>query len=84
MGCTYFKTLNVGRNAAYTSPQIVNEFLEVIDDLVSEDILSDMKGSGAFSIMVDESTDVSILEQLVLYGRAVAEGKLKTHYFENC
>ena len=82
LGCTYFKALNVGRNATYTSPQIVNEFLEVIDDLVSEDILSDMKGSGAFSIMVDESTDVSVLKQLVLYGRAVAGGKLKTHFLK--
>ena len=80
LGCTYFKALNVGRNAQYTSPQIVNEFLEV--SLVLEDVLDDMRRSSAFSIMVDESTDVSVLKQLVLYGRAVAGGKLKTRFLK--
>ena len=80
LGCDYFKALNVGRNATYTSPQIVAEFLEVIDGMVLEDVLHDMQESTAFSIMVDESTDVSILKQLVIYGRAVAGGKLKTRY----
>ena len=28
--------------------------------------------------MVDESTDISILKQLVLYGRAIVQGKLKS------
>ena len=80
LGCEYFKALNVGRNATYTSPQIVAEFLEVIDGLVLEDVLGDMRGSGAFSTMVDESTDVSMLKQLVLYGRAVVGGKLVTRF----
>ena len=73
LGCEYFKALNVGCNATYTSPQIVAEFLEVIDGLVLEDILGGMRGSSAFSIMVDESTDVSMLKQLVLCGRAVGD-----------
>lgn len=80
LGCEHFKALNVGCNATYTSPQIVAEFLEVIDGLVAEEILNDMRGSNVFSIMVDESTDVSVLKQLVLYGRAVAKGKLKTRF----
>ena len=82
LGCEYFKALNVGRNATYTSPQIVAEFLEVIDGLVSEEVLNDMRRSNLFSIMVDESTDVSVLRQLVLYGRAVTKGKLKTSFLK--
>ena len=64
---------NVGRNA--TSPQIVAKFLDVINGMVLADVLHDM--------LVDESTDVSILKQLVIYGRAVAVGKLKTKYLES-
>ena len=79
LGCDY---LIVCRNATYTSPQIVVEFLEVIDGMVLEDVLHDMQESTAFSIMVDESTDVSILKQLVIYGRAVAGGKLKKRYLK--
>ena len=68
LGCEYFKDLNVGRNAKYTSPQIVAEFLGIMNDLVEEDVLVNLKASSFYSLMVDESTDVSILKQLVLYG----------------
>lgn len=30
LGCDYFKALDVGKNAKYTSPQIVGEFLEMM------------------------------------------------------
>ena len=32
--------------------------------------------------MVDESTDVSILKQLVLYGRCVVNGEVKTQFLK--
>ena len=60
LGCDYFKALNVGKNAKYTSPQIVAEFLDIMNDLVEEEVLCDVKGSGFYSVMVDESTDVSV------------------------
>ena len=82
LGCDYFKALNVGRNATYTSPQIVAEFLDVIDSMVLEDVVHDMQESTVFSITVDKSTDVSIFKQLVIYGRAVAGGKLKMKYLK--
>ena len=42
-----------------------------------EEVLCNMSSYG---IMVDESTDVSVLKQLVLYGRAVVKGELKTRF----
>ena len=30
--------------------------------------------------MIDESTDVSMLKQLVVYGRSVVDGKLECHF----
>ena len=80
LGCEYLKALNVGRNAKYTSPQILAEFLEVINSLVEEEVLQSVKAS---SFMVDESTDVSILKQLVLYGRCAVNGAVKTRFFKN-
>ena len=71
LGCDYFKALNLGQNAKYTSPQIVTEFLDVINGVVEEEVLSDMKGSSSYSVM---ATDVSVLKQLALYGRAVVKG----------
>ena len=82
LGCDYFKALNLGHNAKYTSPQIVTEFLDVINGVVEEEVLSDMKGSSSYSVMADESTDVSVLKQLALYGRAVVKGELKTRFLK--
>lgn len=48
-----------------------------MDCLVDEDVLRDMKGSSVFSVMVDESTALSVLKQLVHYGRAAMKGELK-------
>lgn len=82
LGCEYFKALNVGRNAKYTSPQIVAEFLDIISGLVEEDVLENVKASSFYSLMVDESTNISILKQLVLYGRCVVNGELKTRFLK--
>ena len=82
LGCRYFEALRVGRNAKYTSPQIVGEFLEIIDAIVNEAVLHDIKKCKFFSIMVDESTDVGVQKQLVLYGRTVVEGRLSTRFLK--
>ena len=80
LGCKYFESLRVGRNATYTSPEIAGEFLKVMDKMIEESVLEEFKQSDTYSIMVDESTDISILKQLVCYGRAVVKGKLKTRF----
>lgn len=77
LGCEYFKTLRVGRNATYTSRQVIDEFLDVINAMIQGTVLKNFKDSAYFSLMVDETTDISILKQLVLYGRAVVDGKPK-------
>ena len=82
LGCRYFEVLRVGRNAKYTSPQIVGEFLEIIDAIVNEAVLHDIKKCKFFSIMVNESTDVGVQKQLVLYGRTVVEGRLSTRFLK--
>ena len=80
LGCEYFKALNV---ATYTSPQIVKEFIEVIDGIVGEEVLRDMQESSSFSIMVDESTDVSVLKQLAIYGSCDSR-EIENTIFEDC
>lgn len=82
LGCEYFKALKVGRNATYTSPQIVEEFIGVINNIIETNTLNVFKESAYFSLMADETTDVSILKQLVLYGRAVEKGKLKSSFLK--
>ena len=82
LGCEYFKSLRVGHNATYTSRQVIDEFLGIMNDMIQESVLQSFRDSTYFSLMVDESTDISILKQLVLYGRAVVKGKLKSCFLK--
>ena len=80
LGCDYLWELHRGGNATYRSEQIIAEFVECLSSTIQENVLSKMHQSKSISIMVDESTDVSVLKQLVLYGRGVFNGKLECHF----
>ena len=72
--------LRLGRNAHYRSEQIISEFVQCISKCIQEMITSDMQQSDSISLVVDESTDISVLKQLVMYGRCVVDGELKSHF----
>ena len=50
--------------------------------MIQENVLKDFKDSTYYSLLVDEYTDISVLKQLVLYGRAVVQGKLKSCFLK--
>ena len=81
LGADYLRELHVGRNACYTSEQIIGELLQCLSQVIEEAVLSSMRGSTFYALMTDESTDIAVLKQLVLLGRCVSatEG-VKTSY----
>ena len=70
LGCDFLCELSLGRNAQYSSEQIISELLQCISLVIKEQIVSDMQSSLFFSLMTDESTDISVLKQLV-FGRTL-------------
>lgn len=52
------------RNATYTTPQIQNEIINISGTVIKNDIINDVKKAVAFSIMADETADISGTEQL--------------------
>ena len=80
LGCDYLKELNLGRNAQYTSEQIVSELLQSLSQVSEEKILSDMQSCEYFSMMTDESTDIAVLKQLVLVGRYLTDDGIKASF----
>ena len=42
--------------------------------------MSQMRNSPSISLMIDESTNILVLKQLVVYGRSVVDGKLEYHF----
>lgn len=52
------------KNAQYTSPKIQNEIIKICGVLIRENLTNDIKASNAYSILADESADISGKEQL--------------------
>ena len=80
LGCDFLRELSLGRNAQYSIEQIISELLQCISLVIKEQIVSDMQSSLFFSLMTDESTDISVLKQLVLVGCYVTDGGVKTAF----
>ena len=69
VGCTQLKHLNCGENAKYTSRRVTMEFLQVMGEQVEQDKLNDLLASPVFSILIDETTDIAVISEMVIYVR---------------
>ena len=54
------------KHAQWTSPVIQNELLQIIADLIRERITNDVRTSGWYGIILDETSDISRTEQVSL------------------
>ncbi|XP_042913321.2 52 kDa repressor of the inhibitor of the protein kinase-like [Parasteatoda tepidariorum] len=59
------------RNALYISHQIQNELIQTCVDVLREEIIKDVKKASAFSVLADETADISGTEQLSIGVRYV-------------
>ena len=71
MGCDKLCHLHHGENAKYTSHRITQEFLNVLGDRIERAQLEYMLKSPFYSIMIDESTDISVICEMVIYARYI-------------
>ena len=69
LGCTYFTDLRQGANATYTSERIIQEFLSTLASQIESNQISQFQSSSYVALMCDETTDISVLKQMVIYGR---------------
>ena len=51
----------------------MQEVVEALGKVVHDDILKEVKASPFFAILADETTDIAVLEQLILYVRYVSD-----------
>ena len=59
------------RNAVYTSPKIQNEILNIMANMVRQQICTSIQQTGYYSILADETKDMSKNEQLSIVVRYV-------------
>lgn len=62
-------------NAQYTSPLIQNELIQICGSIIKEEIVKKVNAATCFSVMADETTDISQKEQLSICLRYVDEEK---------
>ena len=82
IGAKELKALSKGANAKYTSERTMHEIIEVLSATVEEEILQDIRASPLISILCDESTDIAIVKQLVVYVRYIKNGKTVTRFLK--
>ena len=59
---------------------MVKEMQEVLSQCIKSDIRDEIQKSPCFSIMIDESTDVSTTKALIVYAHLLVDGVRKTRF----
>ena len=67
---------------SYTSKVVVTEFVEAMDQWVQEMLLAHIHHTSVFSLMADECTNISTVEELSIYCRWVEDGVPLEHFLE--
>ena len=67
LGATYLKDISVGGTAQYTSEHVVQEVIQALGETIFSPILSNVRQSPFFSVYIEETTDVSIKNELIVY-----------------
>ncbi|KAL4153097.1 hypothetical protein QTP88_000930 [Uroleucon formosanum] len=71
-------------NATYISKTVQNELIDTRKDLIQEAILARVKEAKLFSLIFDETTDISHTEQLSLSIRYFYNGVIKEDFLPFC
>ena len=71
-----------GKNASYTSKIAVVEFIEAVGLCTEESLLKHLHQASCFSLMADECTDVTTVEELSIFCRWVEDGVPVEHFLE--
>ena len=69
-------------NAKYNSHRLIDEWLAIMSNVIEEDLLKQIQLSPAIGLLCDESTDISVTKELILYARIIAEEIVSTHFLK--
>ena len=73
--------MQVAKNALYTSEKSIQEV--IISEVIEMLILNKVRQSSHFALMLDETTDCTVTEQLAIHARYIdTTGELKSHYLK--
>ena len=64
-------------HAQWISPAVQNERLDIVATVMLEKITAEIRSSGYYGIVVDETSDISRTEQVSLFFRYISNGETK-------
>ena len=80
LGALYLQNLQRGGNAHYTSERFKQELVEALAPTVAKPIQESLHKSPFFSICIDETTDVSVTKQLIVYCRYLVNANVHSSF----
>lgn len=85
MECPAFKNLNAETSSygSYINEKGLSEMHQAIASTLVEDVDKAVRKSSVFSLILDESTDISNTKRLITYVRYIDDNKIKTKLFRN-
>ena len=80
-GATYLSDLCLGKNAHYTSERFMQEAVSSLGEVISGSIFNEVRASQFFALMADETTDVAVIKEVIIYARFLSkQRKIKTAF----
>lgn len=66
-GCEAVSNLSVSRNATYMSRGAGQDFQSCVAEEIHRRVVQNIRDASMYSILIDESTDISITKHMVVY-----------------
>ena len=84
LGVNIKEQIRTARNATYTSDKSIQEMVFILSEVIESKILNDKRSSDHFAIMMDETTDCCVIEQMAIHGRFIEKGSgnLRSHFLK--
>ena len=79
---THFETC--GKNATYTSKTVQNELINIMGEQIRDDIIDEIKKARFYSILCDEVTDCSNIEQLTIVRFVDEQATIREEFVQFC
>lgn len=81
LGVEYIDEVCKGANASYTSERFLCEVVQILAAVTHNSTFASMKKSPFFSILVDETTDVAVHRDLIIYAKFLSKQREVTTSF---
>ena len=80
LGALYLEDLHKSGNAHYTSERFKQELVQALAETIAKPVQEHLRASPFFSLCIDETTDVSVTKQLIVYARYLVGGIVRSSF----